>query len=54
MSYHDHQRCAYFLLLREMRVAGLPRRVISRKLSISPATFFDSLKRLGLAPKTPK
>jgi hypothetical protein len=54
ISYHDPQRCAYFLLLREMRVAGLPRRVITRKLRISHATFFGSLKRLGLAPKTLK
>ncbi len=54
MSYHDHQRCAYFLLLREMREAGLPRRVITRKLSISHAAFFQGLHRLGLSPKTPK
>ena len=55
MSYHDHQRCAYFLLLREMREAGVRRRVIVRELGISHATFFDSLKRMGLtAHKTPK
>ena len=54
MSYHDHQRCAYFLLLREMREAGLPRRVITRQLSISHAAFFQGLHRLGLSPKTRK
>ena len=54
MSYHDHQRCAYFLLLREMREAGLPRRVITRKLGISHAAFFQGLHRLGLSPKTRK
>jgi hypothetical protein len=54
MSYHDHQRCAYFLRLRGMREAGLRHRVILRELGISHAAFFQGLHRLGLSPKTPK
>ncbi len=55
MSYHNPQRCAYFLRLRQMREAGLRRRVIVRELGISPAVFFQALQRMGLtASKTPK
>ena len=55
MSYHSPQSCAYFLQLRKMREAGLPRRVIVRELGISHARFFQVLQRLGLtATKTLK
>jgi hypothetical protein len=55
ISYHNPRRCQYFLRLRQMREAGLRRRVIVRELGISHATFFDDLKRMGLtAHKTPK
>ncbi len=54
MAFHNPERCQYFLRLRTMREAGIRRRVIVRELGISRAKFFQSLKRLGLAPKTPK
>jgi len=54
MSYHNPQRCAFFLRFRQMRGAGLPRRVIVRELGISHA-MFQALQRMGLtATKTPK
>ncbi len=55
MSFHNPQRCAFHLRLRQMREAGLPWRVIVRELGISRGRFFQARRRMGLTTsKTPK
>ena len=54
-SQHNPERCAWFLRLRQMREAGLPRLAIVRELRISYSMFLAALRLLGLtATKSPK
>ena len=53
MYYHTPEHCAWFLRLRQMHKAGLPRRVIVRELRISYPMFFASLRLLGLSATKP-
>ena len=54
ISFHTPQRCAYLIRLREMRERGLRQGVLLREFGISRAALYQTLRRLGLSPKTPK
>jgi len=55
MSFHDPQRCAAYLRLRQMSEAGLPWPMIFRELDNSRGSLFHAGRRVGLTTsKTPK
>jgi ribosomal protein S27AE len=53
MSFHNAERCAFYLEVRQMREAGLPWPEIFRELDISRGSLFHARRRMGSTSSKP-